>query len=398
MSYQEITRLCLKRNYVNNSNGFRILWQKGGRMEKLQAVLKDCIENTDVLTKRLHMSEEESAFLHDISKKYPIRVTPYYLNLIDPDDPFDPIRKMCLPDHHEFLPDGQTDTSGESDNTVIQGMQHKYAQTALILSTNQCAMYCRHCFRKRLVGMNSNEIAQKLPEMASYVQDHPEINNILISGGDAFMNTNSLLRRYLETFSSLPNIQYIRFGTRIPVVLPARITEDQELQDLLNEYSRIRQIIVVTQFNHPRELTEEAGEAVRLLRKCGCIVRNQTVLLKGINDEPSVLAALLNGLVGIGVLPYYVFQCRPVRGVKNQFQVPIRDGVKTVDAAKSMMSGQAKGFRYAMSHPKGKIEILAEMPDGSVLFKFHQAKYEKDASRLFTLPLSETQAWLPVNI
>ena len=127
-------------------------------------------------------------------------------------------------------------------------------------------------------------------------------------------------------------------------------------------------------------------------------MRNQTVLLKGINDEPSVLAALLNGLVGIGVLPYYVFQCRPVKGVKNQFQVPIRDGVKTVDAAKSMMSGQAKGFRYAMSHPKGKIEILAEMPDGSVLFKFHQAKYEKDASRLFTLPLSETQAWLPVNI
>ena len=245
---------------------------------------------------------------------------------------------------------------------------------------------------------NFIEIAQKLPEMASYVQDHPEINNILISGGDAFMNTNSLLRRYLETFSSLPNIQYIRFGTRIPVVLPARITEDQELQDLLNEYSRIRQIIVVTQFNHPRELTEEAGEAVRLLRKCGCIVRNQTVLLKGVNDEPSVLAALFNGLVGIGVLPYYVFQCRPVRGVKNQFQVPIRDGVKTVDAAKSRMSGQAKGFRYAMSHPKGKIEILAEMPDGSVLFKFHQAKYEKDASRLFTLPLSETQAWLPVNI
>ena len=367
-------------------------------MDKLQELLKDCIEDTGVLAKRLHLNEEETAFLRDISQKYPVRVTPYYLDLIDPGDPYDPIRKMCLPDYREFFPDGLTDTSGESDNTVIQGMQHKYAQTALILSTNQCAMYCRHCFRKRLVGMTSNEIAQKLPEMASYVQDHPEINNVLISGGDAFMNTDSLLRRYLETFTPLPNIQYIRFGPRVPVVLPERITGDRELLDLLDEYCRIRQIIVVTQFNHPGELTGEAEEAVRLLLKCGCIVRNQTVLLKGINDEPSVLAALLNGLVKIGVLPYYIFQCRPVKGVKNQFQVPIREGVKIVDAAKAMMSGQAKGFRYAMSHPRGKIEILAEIPDGSVLFKFHQAKYETDASRLFTLPLSETQAWLPDSI
>lgn len=367
-------------------------------MEKLQLLLKDCIEDTAALAEQLHMDESETAFLRDISRKYPVRVSPYYLGLIDPDDPFDPIRKMCLPDEREFFTDGQTDTSGESDNTVIQGMQHKYAQTALILSTNQCAMYCRHCFRKRLVGMPSNEIAQKLPEMASYVQNHPEINNILISGGDAFMNTDSLLRRYLETFTPIPNIQYIRFGTRIPVVLPARITEDRELQDLLKEYCRIRQIIIVTQFNHPKELSEEAGEAVRLLRNCGCIVRNQTVLLKGINDEPSVLAALLNGLVEIGVIPYYVFQCRPVRGVKNQFQVPIRDGVRIIDAAKSMMSGQAKGFRYAMSHPRGKIEIIGEMPDGSVLFKFHQAKYKTDASRLFMQQLSETQAWLPDTI
>ena len=136
------------------------------------------IRDMDELRKCMAMNEEEAVQMGEIIEKYPLCVNPYYLSLINKDDPTDPIRKMCIPDIHEFSEGGQADTSGEADNTVIQGMQHKYKQTALILSTNQCAMYCRHCFRKRMVGASSEEVAKQLPAMADYVRSHKEINNV----------------------------------------------------------------------------------------------------------------------------------------------------------------------------------------------------------------------------
>ena len=229
--------------------------------------------------------------------------------------------------------------------------------------------------------------------MAEYVRQHPLINNILISGGDSFLNSNEIIRRYLDVFTEIPSLQFIRFGTRTPVSFPQRITEDEgELLSILREYSRKKQIIIVTQFNHPREITPESRKAVDELRAAGCTIRNQTVLLKGVNDEPAVLALLMNKLVSIGVAPYYVFQCRPVEGVQNQFQVPILRGSRIVDLAKAGMSGPAKAFRYAMSHPTGKIEILGQYGD-RMLFKYHQAKYDKDQARIFTRAVSDTECW-----
>ena len=234
---------------------------------------------------------------------------------------------------------------------------------------------------------------ETLPEMAEYVRQHPLINNILISGGDSFLNSNEIIRRYLDVFTEIPSLQFIRFGTRTPVTFPQRITEDDgELLSILSEYSRKKQIIVVTQFNHPREITPESRKAVDELRAAGCTIRNQTVLLKGVNDEPAVLALLMNKLVSTGVAPYYVFQCRPVEGVQNQFQVPILRGSRIVDLAKAGMSGPAKAFRYAMSHPTGKIEILGQYGD-RMLFKYHQAKYDKDQARIFTRAVSDTECW-----
>ncbi len=360
-----------------------------------EMIYDECIHNTDLIADRLGLSDEERTQLRDISSRYPVCVTPYYLDLIDPDDPEDPIRKMCIPDVMEYCDEGQEDTSGEAQNTVVTGMQHKYAPTALILSTNQCAMYCRHCFRKRMVGANMDEIVSDIPAIAAYVQDHPEIDNVLISGGDAFMNSDQVLETYLETFLSIPSIRYVRFGTRIPAVMPSRITEDPMLKILLSEYGRTRQIVIVTQFNHPREVTPEARKAVNYLKECGCIIRNQAVLLQGVNDDPEVLAELMEKLVSAGVIPYYVFQCRPVKGVRNQFQVPILKGIEIIDEAKSYMSGQGKCFRYAMSHPMGKLEILGKVPGQGVLFKFHQAKYDKDQSRIFFMDIAEDQTWLP---
>lgn len=354
--------------------------------------LEKCYRSVSELKDRFSFSDEEVSRLMEIEEKYPVCIPEYYLDLIDVDDRRDPIRKMCIPDAMEFSSGGEKDTSGEADNTVVQGMQHKYSQTALILSTNQCAMYCRHCFRKRLVGLSSEEIASHLPEMRDYVSSHTEINNVLISGGDAFLNSNEVIERYLKTFMPIENIEFIRFGTRTPVSFPYRITEDEELLKILERYGRDKSIIIVTQFNHPKEISEKAVKAVKLLLSAGCMVRNQMVLLKGVNDSSDVLATLMNKLVSTGVMPYYIFQCRPVEGVKNQYQVPLVKGVSIVDEGKSRMSGPAKAIRYVMSHPRGKIEILGRVGD-ELLFKFHQAKYKEDEARIFTRPVVMDECW-----
>ena len=255
-------------------------------------------------------------------------------------------------------------------------------------------MYCRHCFRKRMVGIHDDEIASHLDDMTEYIKQHPEINNTLISGGDAFLNSNQRIEDYLSRFTELDQLSLIRFGTRTLVVYPQRITEDPELVSILKRYNEKKQIYVVTQFNHPKEVTPEAKLAVRTLMECGIVVKNQTVLLKGINDSPQVLSQLLDQLTACGVVPYYVFQCRPVRGVLNHFQVPLRQGARIVDGAKTLLSGQGKCIKYAMSHPTGKIEIIGEGPDGSMIFKYHQAKDPKDNNRIFCRNVSPDDCWL----
>ena len=357
-------------------------------------MLRQSIRDVEQLRAILDLDEEEAEQMRRIIQRYPLCVNPYYLGLIDRKDPNDPIRKMCIPDIHEFSEGGKADTSGEADNTVIQGMQHKYAQTALILSTNQCAMYCRHCFRKRMVGASADEVAEQLSVMEAYVREHREINNVLISGGDAFMNSNETIEKYLRCFTGIPTLDFIRFGTRIPVVLTQRILQDDGLLRILKTYGEKKQIIIVTQFNHPRELTADAVSAIKALRNSGCIVRNQTVLLKGVNDNGDVLAQLMNRLVSCGVIPYYIFQCRPVAGVQNQFQVPLLRGIEIVEQAKKQMNGQSKSVRYAMSHPTGKIEILGKTQTNQMLFKYHQAKNSQDCGRIFTQEVEDGQCWL----
>ncbi len=362
-------------------------------MDKLNELMRGAISDIEGIENILGKTEDEEE-LKKITEKYPIKVTPYYLSLIDKTVSEDPIRKICIPSSFEYSEGGEEDTSGESSNTVIRGMQHKYHETALILATNQCATYCRHCFRKRMVGHSTDEIATYIPEMAEYIADHKEINNVLITGGDAFMMSDEVIEKYLEAFTKIDNLKLIRFGTRIPVVLPQRISEDDKLIELLKRYGKIRQIAVVTQFDHPREVTKEAVEAVKALIEAGCYIRNQTVMLKGVNDDAGVLAELMNSLVSNGVIPYYMFQCRPVRGVLNQFQVPVKRSLEIIDQAKSMMNGQAKSFHYVMSHPTGKIEILGEDEDGSMIFKYHQAKKDEDQNRIFKKKLRDDQCWL----
>lgn len=363
-------------------------------MNKWQKLIADGCRDIRQLRGRLGLSEEDTDALAKIQSYFPMFVNPYYYSLIDPADPKDPIRKMCIPDIAEAARCGSFDTSGEKSNTVLTGLQHKYKETAMILSTNQCAMYCRYCFRKRLVGLSEAEISKHLAEVFSYIREHREISNVLISGGDAFMNSNAAIAQYLAELCGIPHIDLIRFGTRTPVVLPQRITEDPELKDILREYSSKKEIYIVTQFNHPREITPESAAAARQLAELGIPLRNQTVLLRGVNDDPAILGTLLKKLTAIGVIPYYVFQCRPVTGVMSHFQVPLREGYQTVEAAKAMQNGQGKCFRFVMSHPTGKIEILGPANGRDMLFKYHQAKSAEDQGRIFSQAVSAEQGWL----
>ena len=178
------------------------------------------------------------------------------------------------------------------------------------------------------------------------------------------------------------------------VVSPMRIYDDPELLDILERYNKKKQIIIVTHFNHSRELTPEAKKAIECLRMRGLVIRNQTVLLRGVNDDGKIMGQLLKDLTAVGILPYYVFQCRPVVGVKAQFQVPILKGCDIIEEARAMQNGQGKSFRYAMSHPLGKMEFIGKVSDDEVVMKIHQAKYDKDLGRIFTVKLTEDQAWL----
>ncbi|ACV22254.1 L-lysine 2,3-aminomutase [Slackia heliotrinireducens] len=377
-----------------------------------QGILAESCSDIQQLRDFLQLSDADSTMLESIQENYPLLVNPYYLSLVNPNDPDDPVRRMCIPAAEELDFSGLADTSGESKSTVLPGLQHKYAETALVLSTNQCAMYCRHCFRRRLVGRDADETVRNIDAVADYIRDHEEITNVLISGGDALMNSNETLFRYLEALAPIPHLKTIRLGTRIPVVLPQRITDDPGLIDLLSGFNHIVQLHVVTQFNHPNEITPESRDAIRILLELGIPVRNQTVLLKGVNDTPETLARLMDDLVGIGIVPYYVFQCRPTVGVKNRFQVPILTGCNIVAQARAQLSGLAKSFRYIMSHDAGKIELLgplgaqgaaADAQDAGssgasaertpVLVRFHQARNRKLLNNVFPVDVAPDDCW-----
>jgi len=355
--------------------------------------LEESLLPLNELNRLLNLSSNELKQLENIVQVHPMRISAYYMSLIDWNDPNDPIRQMAIPSLDESNLDGFYDTSGEAENTKMPGLQHMYAQTALILATNRCATYCRHCFRKRLVGLPTEEILNRFDEAAEYISRHEEINNVLISGGDPLVLSNEIIEKFLTTLMEINHIDFVRFGSRVPVTLPNRLN-DPDLLSLFKKYSRLdKRIYVTTQFNHPREITPQSISAVNNLLKSGVLVNNQTVLLKTVNDNSSTLSTLLKELIRIGVAPYYVFQCRPVKRVKYHFQVPIYKGIKIVEEAKTNCDGLSKRFKYVMSHKTGKIEILGVM-NGSIYFKYHQATNKKDLGRIFSRKINKKAGWL----
>jgi len=335
--------------------------------------------------------EDERKRLKQITDKFVFRVNDYYLGLIDWNDPNDPIRKLVIPNEGELLEYGRWDASDEDTNYVVPGCQHKYRTTALLIVSEVCGAYCRYCFRKRLFRNDVKEALSDVTPGLEYIAKHPEINNVLLTGGDSLILATPKLRSIIERLRQMDHVKIIRLGSKLPVFNPMRIYEDQELLDMIRQFSTPeKRIYVMAHVNHPREITPQAYKAFQALHNAGAIVVNQTPVLKGINDDPAVLGELLDKLSWAGVTPYYFFVNRPVAGNKD-FVLPLKKVYEIVEEAKARTSGLGKRVRLSMSHTSGKIEILA-IENGKAYLKYHQSR-DGEYGKFMVLDCPDDAAW-----
>ena len=361
--------------------------------------LKNNITTIDELLQYISLSSEEQVDLRKVIDIHPINIPRYYLSLINTENPEDPVRKLCIPDVQELVVAGAMgettkDPYGDDKHDKGNGVLHKYDYTALVVTSEYCAMYCRHCFRKRMVGLPNDQTVKNFEKAAGYIAEHPEITNAILSGGDPLMLPTKVLKKMLDTLKDIGHLNHVRIGSRVPVSYPIRLFDD-ELIALLKDFNAKKTLFIPTHFNHAQEITAVSTEAVQRLRNAGITVNNQAVLLSGVNDSVEALVGLMNGLLRIGVNPYYLYQCMPVARVRHHFQVPLKRGVDIVDHARRYFDGYAKRFKYIIGHDIGKLEICGRIGDKLVLKQLHaRSGHEEEISRLLVRQLTEDGGWL----
>jgi lysine 2,3-aminomutase len=320
-------------------------------MELWQQLLRQSVSSVDQVVEKFGIKKEVAERLDDF---FQARVNPYYLSLIR--YPGDPIWLQCVPHEVELEDlDAPEDPLHEDDMSPVPNITHRYPDRVLFLTTSQCGLYCRFCTRKRKVGDSSKINMKELESAFQYLEQHTEVHDIILSGGDPLMLTDAMLEKILKRLRSIPHIQIIRLGTKMPCVLPHRITK--ELCDMIKQY---HPIYINTHFNHPWELTEESKKACGMLADAGCPVGNQTVLLKGVNDDPDVMKELMKGLLAMRVRPYYIYQADLTKGA-NHFRTPIDVGLEIMDKLRGHISGLAVP-QFVIDAPGGggKIPLLPE--------------------------------------
>ena len=287
------------------------------------------------------LGHEEREQLEKVNEQFIFRSNDYYQSLIDWDDPEDPIRRIIMPDVQELDDWGQLDASNEEKYIKVKGLEHKYTSTALLLVNEVCAAYCRFCFRKRLFMDENEEVTKDISDGLEYIREHPEVSNVLLTGGDPMIMSTSKLEPIIQKIREIDHVKVIRIGTKIPAFNPYRIINDPSLHKMIRTYSTDeKKIYIMAHFNHPKELTPVAIRGLNMLMESGAIVVNQTPMIRGVNDNPEVLAELFNQLSFIGIPPYYVFLCRPTLG-NQPFAVPVEEGYEIFEQARSFCSGLA---------------------------------------------------------
>ncbi|MBU1232354.1 MAG: KamA family radical SAM protein [Proteobacteria bacterium] len=361
--------------------------------------LANNVNSLENLKQYFSLTEEEEHSMQEVLDNHPMNIPRYYLSLINSDDIHDSIRKLAIPTAKELVVAGQMgettgDPYGDDKHNKGNGILHKYPYSALVVTTEYCSMYCRHCFRKRLVGLPNDKTVENFQNAAKYIAEHKEITNVIISGGDPMMLPTKVIAKMLEALKDIDHVNYVRIGTRTPVVYPLRYFDD-ELIEVLRNFNKQKTLYIPTHFNHANEITDLSKEAVMRIRNAGITVNNQAVFLKGVNDTVQDLEDLMNGLTRIGVNPYYLYQCMPVSRVRHHFQVPLKHGVDIVSKAKRSLDGYAKRFKFIMGHDIGKIEICGRKDDILVMNQIHaRPEHPEEASRILMGHLTENAGWL----
>jgi lysine 2,3-aminomutase len=298
----------------------------------------------------IRFSDEEMEQLQKTIAKFPFRITPYYLSLIDVSDyKNDPIFRQAFPSPSELIVENYelADPLAEDKDSPCGCITHRYPDRVLFLVSNTCAMYCRHCTRKRKVGdVDSIPNRVQILEGIDYIRNNPQIRDVLLSGGDPFMLSDDYLDWILTELRSIPHIEVIRIGTRVPVVLPFRVTDS-----LVAVLKKHHPLWINTQFNHPKEMTQSARAAIAKLADAGIPLGNQSVLLAGINDCPRIMKALIHELVKNRIRPYYLYQCDLSEGISH-FRTPVSKGIEIMEN----LIGHTSGFaipRYVIDAPGG---------------------------------------------
>jgi lysine 2,3-aminomutase len=296
------------------------------------------IITVEKLSTVIPLSAKEKTQLKLVTAKYPLSVTPYYLSLINVYDPDDPIRKQAIPSFEEITLGnvGFEDPLDERRDSVVPGLVHRYHDRILMVLTDICPMFCRHCTRKR-EWHNGGWVRTpaEIKTMLDYIRRHKNLRDVILSGGDPLTLSTQRLEDIISKLRQIDHVEIIRIGTRFPVVLPHRI--DNELCDMLSKYGPIW---LNTQFNHPNEITSESAAACNRLLRAGIPVNNQSVLLRGVNDDVETQTKLCNGLLKIKVRPYYLFQCDEVQGTEH-LRTPVETGIKIIDGMRGRTSGLA---------------------------------------------------------
>ena len=319
--------------------------------ESWQIALKESLTSAEQLAERFGI---DPAPLRAVIDRYPMRITPYYLGLIEAVD--DPIWRQCAPDVRELGDAGLADPLGEDDLSPVPTVIHRYPDRVVFLASGSCASYCRFCTRKRKVGCAGMSLSfRELRAGIDYIAATPQIKDVILSGGDPLLLPDAVLGDLLARIRAIPHVEIIRIGTRIPVTLPERITDP-----LCALLKRFAPLFINTHFNHPRELTVQSAEACGKLADAGIPLGNQTVLLRQVNDDPRILAELFRGLLRIRVRPYYLHQMDLACGTAH-FRTSIDAGLNIMNALRGPVSGLALP-QYVVDLPggKGKVPLVPE--------------------------------------
>lgn len=300
--------------------------------------IKNRIETLDQLKKYVSLTAEEEEGVRLSLSTLRMAITPYYIALIDPNNPNCPIRKQSIPTAAEVYqsPADLLDPLHEDEDSPVAGLTHRYPDRVLFLITDMCSMYCRHCTRRRFAGHNDCETTmERIDNAIAYIAKTPVIRDVLLSGGDALLVSDTLLESIISRLRDIPHVEVIRIGSRTPVVCPQRITDD-----LVNMLKKYHPIWLNTHFNHPDEITAESTEACAKLANVGIPLGNQSVLLRDVNDSSEVMKALMHGLVKMRVRPYYIYQCDLSMGLEH-FRTPVSKGIEIIENLRGHTSGYA---------------------------------------------------------